>query len=167
MAAYKSLGRRLSQPIRSLVNDYYEVLKDTAVTLKRKPFRAVTLSLISAAGAYLWRTNPTHTTYCDEILQYSNEISQCSVYTRNPVAQDYINHVIYLNCNSSLKYINLGFLSLVVERPHAKDCANYLETCKELQPRWWQYRVLDVGVANKWLLLEREMVDFDVINIEI
>lgn len=148
--------------MRSMINDYHEVFKETAISLRRKPPRAVALFLMSTGGAYLWSTNPTHATYYDEILQYSNEISQCSIYTRNEGAQDYVGHVIYLNCNSSLKYINLGFLSIMVELPHSRDCANYLETCKELQPRWWRYRILDVGVANKWRLLEREMVDFDV-----
>ena len=155
---------RLGRSLKNIADDYVIVTKDLATNLRQHPLRL--LSLVVAGGTFtaMWRKNPDMDSYLEEILTYSNELSQCSELTRNPAAKEYIERLLLSNCHNLLSYVNLGILSLVVERRRSEDCFNYSMACRHLQPRWWSLHhwIVDVGVWGRWRVIEKEMIDFDV-----
>ena len=155
---------RWGRSLKNIVDDYATVTKDTATSLRQRPFRL--LSLVAGVGTFtaMWRKNPDMDSYLEELLAYSNEISQCSELTRNLAAKRYIERLLLLKCHGLLSYVNLGILSFVVERRKIEDCSNYAVSCRHLQPRWWSlpHWIVDVGVWGKWRVMEKEMVNFDV-----
>ena len=155
---------KLGQPLKVILDDYVAVSKDLASTARQRPLR--TLLYLATGGILVttWKKRPDLDGYINDILEYSNEIGQCSEAIRNSRAQSYIGRIIRLNSDGYLRYINLGLVAIVMERSSAPACKNYHETCKHLQPGMlsaW-HRVIDVGLWGHWLQLERNMVDFDV-----
>ena len=155
---------RWSRPLRNIFTDYVAVATDLVQSAKKKPIKFIIICTIGTTCAVMWRKIPDMDVYRDEVVQYSNELSQCSELTRNPRSQLYIEKLLLLDCSGSLRYINLGLCSVILERPNYKDCYNFTEVCPHLQPQWWttHRRLIDVGFWNKWWLLEQNMTDFDV-----
>lgn len=153
-----------SRPLRSVLTDYKAVSKDILKYAKTKPLRFTSILTIGTLSAAAWTKNPDMNGFVDEVVHYSNEISQCSEQTLDPNAQMVIERHILDIANHYLFYINLGIFSVVLRRTYYKECSNFTEICPQLMPEWWtvKERVVDVGVWNKWCLLERAMVDFDV-----
>ena len=162
----KADGRleRWSRPLRNAFNDYVYVAKDVGVYIKTHPFKFSIMCVAASALAVLWVKNPDINEYREEILCYSNEISQCSEQTRNPDAHKYITNLINMHCTGLLQHVNLGFLTLVLKRPNYRDCLSYPQRCSYLQPKWWEYhnRILDVGFWGQWWALKKRMIDFDI-----
>ena len=132
--------------------------------MKTHPFKTSLMCVAGVAMTMMWKKNPDTHTYTDEVLWYSNEISQCSQQTRNQDAHTYISDIVNMKCTGRLQHVDLGFFSVVVERPFSEGCHTYSETCTYLQPRWSDYwnRVVDVGFWNRWWILKQQMADFDV-----
>ena len=138
--------------------------EDAATSLRKRPLRLLSLVVGVVGTTAMWRKNPKMDTYLEEIHAYCNELTQCSELTTNPVAKAYIERLLLANCHGNLSYINLGILSILVEKRKNDDCSNFNVTCHHLQPRWWAFHhsIVDIGVWGKWRILEREMVNFDV-----
>ena len=155
---------RWSRPLRNAINDYVTVAKDVVKYAKDKPVR-FGFTVTGGAGCILmWRRNPDMDDYMSEVIEYSNEISQCSPATRSFEAQKYLERLLLSDSQHSLQYINLGLCSIVMERPVYKYCYNYSEVCPHLQSRWstFRQRFVDIGFWNKWWFLQQNMIDFDV-----
>ena len=155
---------KLGQPLKVILDDYVAVSKDIASNARQRPIK--TLLYLATGGTLVttWKKRPDLDGYINDVLEYSNEIGECSEVTRSSRAQSYISRIIQLNSDGYLRYINLGLVAIVMTRSSAPACKNYHETCKHLQPGLlsaWQ-RVMDVGFWGRWLQLERNMVDFDV-----
>lgn len=155
---------RSLEKLKNLLNDYVIVGKDVVVYAKVKPVRFTSLVLASIGCVLLWRRNPDLEDFIAEVVEYSNEISQCSRETKNFQAQEYLERFLLKDSQKSLQYINLGVCSVIVERLNYKDCYNYSEVCPHLQSRWstLSRRFVDFGLWNKWWLLQKNMIDFDV-----
>ena len=155
---------RLGRSLKNAVDDYVVVTKDAATSLRKRPLRLLSLVVGVVGTTAMWRKNPRMDSYLEEMHAYCNELTQCSELTTNPVAKAYIERLLLANCHGNLNYVNLGILSLLVERRRNSECSNYNETCRHLQPRWWNYHrsIVDVGVWGKWRVMEKEMAEFDV-----
>ena len=155
---------RWSGRFKSMMGDYATVCKDVLEYAKKKPFRFTTMITIGSLAGVSWKKNPDMNGFMNEVLQYSNEISSCSELTRNPAAQGIIEGHLLGICNRSLDHVNLGVCSLIIRLPNYKDCRNFMETCPQLKPHWWtmRERIVDVGFWDKWWLLEKHMIDYDV-----
>lgn len=160
------LGRAkgLGQPIRAILTDYIEVFKDLAKGARRRPFKASFYLSVGSLITAAVRTRPDYAQYLNDVLGYANELSLCSEQVRNPQAKNYIDDVITSHSDKRLTYVNLGVAALIIRKPSSAYCCNFQETCSSLQPRLWTLtqRVVDVGVAGHWLLLDTELKDFDV-----
>ena len=155
---------RWGQPVKTILNDYVDVTKDALSGMWKHPVKALLYALSGGAIVAAWKKRPDFAGYVNDVLEYSNEISQCSTVIRNPHAQAYIERCIHLKSEGYLLYMNFGIFSIILLRKHSPECKNYHETCKHLQPKFWTVyeRVVDVGFWGKWHVLEQQMVDFDV-----
>ncbi len=152
------------QPLRVIFLDYLEVGRDVAAGARRRPLKALFYGFLAGLIGASWRRTPDLASFENNVLEYSNELSMCSKPLRNPHAQSYIERLISLKSESHLRYTSLGVCSVVTRRVSVPECCNYHEVCPHLRPRWWTgyNRVVDVGVWGRWLLLERNMLDFDI-----
>ncbi len=155
---------RWTQPLRNAIDDYMQVAKDTRESVKSHPYRFTIMCLIGGALTAMWLKNPDHHSYTEEVLCYSNEISQCSEHTRNKEAHRYVSDVINKQCTGLLCHINLGVLSVVITTPSYKECYIYPQRCSYLQPKWNDYwtRIVDIGFWNQWWFLKKQMTNFDI-----
>lgn len=151
-------------PLKAIVVDYIEVTKDLLVEAKQRPLKTILYLLTGGVAVSTWRRRPSYACYLKEVMNYSNEMGMCSESLLNPQAKAYVDHVLRLNADSYLRYVNFGLFGVIIQRNYSPSCANYAETCEYLQPRIWKTfdRVIDVGVWGKWIELEKRMVDFDV-----
>jgi len=156
--------RKWGHPLRAILEDYAEVTKELVSDARRHPLKTLSYCMSGALVIATWRKRPDYADYINDVLEYSNEIAQCSQELRNPHSEAYINSIINLDAGSHLRYISLGVCAVVLQRVHSPDCKNYHQTCKYLQPRLWlvHHRVVDVGGWGRWWWLEKNMVDFDV-----
>ena len=155
---------RWTQPLRNAADDYLHVAKDSGEYIKTHPYKFTIMCVIGGALSAMWFKNPNNHSYKDEVLCYSNEISQCSKQTRNKESHRYISDIINKQCTGLLQHVNLGFLSIVITRPNYKECYVYPQRCSYLQPKWTDYltRIVDVGFWNQWWILKKQMADFDI-----
>lgn len=152
------------QPLRIIFLDYVEVGRDIATGIRRSPLKALVYGFMAGILGTSWRRNPDMASFVNNVLEYSNELSMCGETERNPAALAHIERLISLNSDGYLRRINLGVCSVVMQRVSSPQCCGYHEVCPHLQPRVWHayQRILDIGVWGRWLLLERNMVDFDI-----
>lgn len=155
---------KLGQPIRAILSDYVDVFSELFISCKKRPIK--TLVYLSLGGMIMtgFIKRPDRTSYVNDVLEYSNELSMCSEIVRSPKAKQYIDTLITMETDGYLGYINLGIAALIIRKSHSTYCSNYHDTCSMLQPRFWHMHemVVDVGVWSRWLLLETEMNEYDV-----
>ena len=163
MLAVRALAR-LGRPLKDILTDYVEVARDLVQGAKQRPLKAVLYLTTTSAFTVTWRKRPDYAGYLDDVVNYANELGMCSEAVRRPSAKRYVDNISKLHSDGRLKYVNLGVVAVILKRWYSPTCANYHETCKHLQPRWWtaRERVVDVGFWGRWRNLEIEMRDFDV-----
>ncbi len=157
-------AKGLGQPIRAILSDYVEVFKDLGKAAWKRPFKATVYISVGSLITAVVKMRPDYSLYLNDVLNYANELSMCSEEVRNPRAKEYIDDIIVCHNDRRLTYVNLGVTALIIRKPHSDHCCNFQETCTSLQPRMWTIgqRVVDVGVAGHWLLLDTELKDYDV-----
>ena len=150
--------------MRDIMADYIDVSKDILMGFKKKPVRSTCWMASGGVILACYRRCPNLTSYRNEVIEYSNELGLCANAARNNESKLYIDRISTILSDGCIKFVNLGVCSLVIEQPRSLRCHNYHNTCKHLQPRIWTfyYRIVDIGVWNEWLLLNKKMVDFDI-----
>lgn len=152
------------QPLRDIMMDYAEVSKDIMQGFRTRPAKSIFWLVCSGIIIGFQKRCPSLNSYRNEVIEYSNELGLCAEAARNNQTKLYIDRVSTLLINGHVQHVNLGVCSLLLLRPQSVNCLNYHSTCKHLKPPIWTFhqRIVDVGVWNQWVLLNRKMVDFDV-----
>ena len=155
-------------PLKNIIFDYAEVIKDIGFDSKKHPVKYLTWCLLGGVIVAFHKKRPDLKSYESEVLEYSNELGLCAASSINLSTKRYIDDVSTLLCDGCITHVNLGICSLIVRRPYSIHCSNYHQVCSHLQSRIWTFhhRVIDIGIWNKWLVLNKTMVDFDVNNEE-
>ena len=147
-----------------MAEDYKSAAKDTVTDIKSRPRKAaVIFSLLGAAFA-AFETNPSERAFKDICVENTNVLIQVPHYSRKPDAERYVNEVRWLKNQDRLEFHNFGICSIVLRRDFAEQCDLYEAQCKYLQPALeaTHERLIDVGLFNHWIFLEKAMQDFDV-----
>lgn len=131
----------------------------------KKPGRTAVVFGLLGGAIYLACSNPNELSFHDQVITSQNDLIELSDDVRNRSSLD---HVLYLNqCfkERTLHRFNLGFLSLLIRLDVNPQNALYAYQCQYLKPSYKSYiqdRLVDVGIAGKWRLLDYYMSDFDV-----
>lgn len=162
--AFIGRASKWGQPLKSILVDYIEVSKDVLRDLKSNPAKAITISAIGSTIIAFVKKCPDLNSYKHEVIEYSNELGLCAEVNRNHKTKLYIDEVSSLLGDCHVEHWNLGVCSLILQTPCSSKCQNYHEVCEYLQPRKWMlyHKIIDIGMWNRWLILTRRMVDFDV-----
>jgi len=150
---------------QNVLKDYRQAIQDTYTDAIEKPRKSyVYLSLIGLL-TYLYKTNPESNSFKAEVINYQNLMSLVGEPIRNVDCYNYLNNLNDLDNQRLLEKFNLLFLTIFVRKEFSSNLKIYPANCKYLQPSYLDYlsnRIVDVGIANKWILLDKKLKDFDV-----
>ncbi|XP_067426802.1 mitochondrial import inner membrane translocase subunit Tim29 [Thunnus thynnus] len=149
---------------RSLVSDYKEACREMVVGAWERPVKAsVYVSLLGGAWACFY-TKPDDSSFDATLVEYSNQLGLLSPWIRSGPSDGHIQSLVKLRNEGRLRHASLGLLSLVYHADYDPDTTLYEAQCSNLSVPWRELpqRVLDVGFAGRWWILDSKMKDFDV-----
>ncbi|XP_062295096.1 mitochondrial import inner membrane translocase subunit Tim29 [Scomber scombrus] len=149
---------------RGLVTDYKEAVREIFVGAWERPVKAsVYMSLLGGAGACVY-SKPDDSSFDATLLEYSNQLGLLSPWIRNGASDGHVQNLVKLRNDGRLRHTSLGLLSLVYHADYDPDTTLYEAQCSNLSVPWREIpgRMLDVGFAGRWWILDSKMKDFDV-----
>ncbi|XP_060758508.1 mitochondrial import inner membrane translocase subunit Tim29 [Neoarius graeffei] len=155
---------RASVWCRSLLSDYKEACREIFVGAYERPFKA-SLYMALLGGTYAcYYTNPDYTSFQSRILESSNQLALLSPWIRSGTSDGHVQNLAKLRNEGRLRYISLGVVSLAYMVDYDPESSLYEARCSALSVPWAQLpdRVLDVGFAGRWWVLENKMENYDI-----
>ncbi|XP_071330921.1 mitochondrial import inner membrane translocase subunit Tim29 [Trachinotus anak] len=149
---------------RGLVSDYKDACKEMVVGARERPVKAsVYMTLLGGAWA-CFHTKPDQSSFEGALLECSNQLALLSPWIRNGTSDGHVQSLVKLRNEGRLRHASLGLLSLVYSASYDPDTTLYEAQCSNVSDPWWQFpkRVLDVGFAGRWWILDSKMQDYDV-----
>ncbi|XP_053504721.1 mitochondrial import inner membrane translocase subunit Tim29 [Ictalurus furcatus] len=149
---------------RSLLSDYKEACREIFVGAYERPFKA-SLYVALLGGAYgCYYTNPDDTSFQSRILETSNQLALLSPWIRSGTSDGHVQSLAKLRNEGRLRYVSLGIISLAYVADYDPETSLYEARCSALSVPWAQLRerVLDVGFAGRWWVLENKMENYDI-----
>ncbi|OQV21705.1 putative Uncharacterized protein C19orf52 [Hypsibius exemplaris] len=155
------------KPVKFLIqvaDDYKNVAKDALVDAKSRPWRSSVILAGATAAYFAWQNNPPERSFVDALLESNNDLIQVPATARNSVSECFLVSAHRFRSADRLKYVNIGLCSLMLHEDFNRSCDVYQAHCKYLLPSVFTFydRLVDVGVFNRWIRLERAMENFDV-----
>lgn len=149
---------------KNLYADYKEVFVDTIKDCKERPLRASVYSTVLGSAYYLHKHNPDEDSYREHLIQYSIKLMQVGESIRNPISVQYVKWLEQCSNQGIIRRFNIGIISLIWLDNYDKECSLYKAVCPYLKPRYLTIyeRIIDVGLLDKWWMLEKKMIDYDV-----
>lgn len=124
---------------------------------------AIYVALLGTAG-YLMKTNPNESSFKEQLVNNTNDLLLLSDAIRNPRADSHTQKVMQYANAGRIRRLNLGVCSLMWLDNYEKGVDVYNAHCDPLKVGWLDLkeRVVDIGIMNRWLLLQDSMTDFDI-----
>lgn len=148
----------------SLLGDYKEACRETVVGAWERPLKAgVYLSLLGGAWACV-HTNPDEGSFEASMTEMANQLGLLSPWIRNGLSDGHVQKLTKIHSQGCLRYVSLGVVSLTYRADYDPDSSLYEARCSALSVPWRELpdRLLDVGFAGHWWVLEAKMKDYDV-----
>ncbi|XP_063069739.1 mitochondrial import inner membrane translocase subunit Tim29 isoform X2 [Engraulis encrasicolus] len=150
--------------IKGMYGDYKEACREIVVGARDRPIKAgVYLGLLGGAYA-CFITNPGEGSFDAEVMDVSNQLALLSPWIRNGVSDGHVQKMAKLRSQGRLRYLSLGLVSLEYQAEYDPDANLYEAVCSPLSVPWRELheRVVDVGFAGRWWVLDNKMKDYDV-----
>lgn len=149
---------------RSLLSDYKEACREMVVGARERPVKAsVYVTLLGGAWACS-HTKPDCSSFEAALLDRSAQLGLLSPWNRNGTSDSHVQSLVKLHNEGRLRHASLGLLSLVYYADYDPNITLYEAQCSTLSVRWRELpqRVLDVGFAGRWWILDSKMQEYDV-----
>jgi hypothetical protein len=147
-----------------VLEDYKMVVIETGQDMKERPIKAgIYIGLLGAIG-FLGKTNPSEGSFREELLENMDELLLIGEPIRNPNSDGHMQKLMWCYNNDQIRRLNLGVCSLMWQDNFAKEVDLFEAQCKPLKVGWldMKERVLDIGIAGRWLWLNKAMIDYDI-----
>ena len=160
---YKHTLGSARKSIKAAAEDYRVVFKETAEDVRARPLATGLKLCAAAAFGAACATAPSERDYVDAITTAETELIECG----GAVKREAVRHVdwrMQLRDRGLLRHLWLGPVSLVLRREEPERLQRF-DAAYESFPK--QLRALpdslvDVGVAGRWLRLQKVMVEYDI-----
>ncbi|XP_067273812.1 mitochondrial import inner membrane translocase subunit Tim29 [Pseudorasbora parva] len=149
---------------RSLLSDYKEACREAVLGARERPVKAsVYLGLLGGMYACFY-TNPDDDSFETSLLVTSNRLALLSPWIRSATSDGHVQSLVKLRNEGKLRYVSLGIASLTYYTDYNSESSLYEAHCSAISVPWTELpkRVLDVGFAGRWWVLENKMKDFDI-----
>lgn len=147
-----------------MASDYKDACRDIFVSARERPLKASAyVALVGGAWAS-FQTKPDRCSFETELLERCNQLGLLSPWIRSPTSDGHVQSLVKLRNEGRLRHVSLGLFSLVFRYDHDPDVALYEAQCSNLSVPWKELpeRLLDVGFAGRWWILDSKMSDYDV-----
>ncbi|XP_066499134.1 mitochondrial import inner membrane translocase subunit Tim29 [Hoplias malabaricus] len=160
----KLKNSRVGAWCRSLLNDYKEACREAVVGARERPIKACVYAVLLGGSYACYRTNPDQASFQSQLLETSNKLALLSPWIRSGVSDGHVQRMAKLRNEGRVRYISLGVASLTYVVDFDPDSSLYEAQCSALKLPWSQLpeRLLDVGFAGRWWVLEQKMKDYDI-----
>ncbi|XP_073691435.1 mitochondrial import inner membrane translocase subunit Tim29 [Garra rufa] len=149
---------------RSLLGDYKEACREAVLGARERPLKAsVYFGLLGGMYACYY-TNPDDASFETSLLETSNRLALLSPWIRSGTSDGHIQTLVKLRNEGRLRYASLGVASLTYFTDYDSESSLYEARCSAISVPWSELpkRLLDVGFAGRWWMLDRKMKDFDI-----
>ncbi|XP_022071086.2 mitochondrial import inner membrane translocase subunit Tim29 [Acanthochromis polyacanthus] len=149
---------------RSLVSDYKEAGREMVVGAWERPLKASVYGTLLGGAYACFYTKPDRTSFEADLLERSNQLGLLSPWIRSGTSDGHVQNLVKLRNEGRLRHASLGLLSLMYRSDYDPDVTLYEAQCSNLSVPWRELpqRVLDVGFAGRWWILDSKMKDYDV-----
>ncbi|XP_051980919.1 mitochondrial import inner membrane translocase subunit Tim29-like [Xyrauchen texanus] len=158
------LNSRAGVWCHSLVGDYKEACREVVLGARERPLKAsVYLSLLGGMYACFY-TNPDDASFETSLLETSNRLAPLSPWIRSGTSDGHVQSLVKLRNEGRLRYASLGIASLTYYTNYDHDSSLYEARCSAISVPWAELpkRILDVGFAGRWWMLDHKMKDYDI-----
>lgn len=134
------------------------------VGARERPLKAsLYVSLLGGAWA-CFHTKPNRSSFEAALLDSSNHLGLLSPWIRSATSDGHVQRLVKLRNEGRLCHASLGLLSVVYQADYDPDTTLYEAKCSNLSVPWRELpqRVLDIGFAGHWWILNSKMKDYDV-----
>ncbi|XP_055326960.1 mitochondrial import inner membrane translocase subunit Tim29 [Sitodiplosis mosellana] len=149
---------------KGLVTDYRDVFLGVIQQLKEKPIRAAIYGGLGGAAVYTFKHNPNEVDFIQQLREYNVRMVMIDPVCQNPISSQYLIFVERCYNEGIVRKLNLGIFSLLWLDNYNRALGLYKTTCSFTQPELltWHQRIIDVGFLDKWWIIEKKMIDFDI-----
>ncbi|KAL4658074.1 hypothetical protein GN956_G1893 [Arapaima gigas] len=148
----------------SLLGDYREACREVLIGARERPLKAcIYVGLLGGAWA-CYHTNPDDTSFESNLLNMANKLGLLSPWIRSRLSDSHVQGLLQLQNQGRLRYVSLGMVSMMYRADYDPASSLYEARCSFLSVPWSELpgRVLDVGFAGRWWVLDARMRDYDV-----
>lgn len=149
---------------RGLLSDYKEACREAVLGARERPLKAsVYLGLLGGMYTCCY-TNPDDTSFETSLLETSNRLALLSPWIRSGTSDGHVQTLVKLRNEGKLRYASLGIASLTYYTDYDPESSLYEARCSAISVPWSELpkRVLDVGFAGRWWVLDHKMKEFDI-----
>lgn len=149
---------------KQVATDYKDVGKSILKSAHDRPRRAAILYGSGIFSYYCLTTNPTYQSYLAQLRQYQCDVTFVAEPMRNPKAIQYMQFMEQCHNQGILKRMSFGIFSIMWIADFNDGLNLYKAVCPYLGPeiKTFHTRIVDVGILDKWFLVERNLKDYDV-----
>ena len=152
------------QYLLGIANDYKEAGQDILKDMKDKPLKSAFYIGTLSTLIYFCRHNPTEDSFREQLQNNANDLLLLSDLIRNPVSDSHVQKLISGYNEGVVRRLNLGVCSLMWLDNYDPQVDLYKAQCKPLKVGWLEMRerIVDIGVLERWIYMEKAMIDYDV-----
>lgn len=149
---------------RSLLSDYKEACREMVVGAWERPLKTSLYAALLGGAWACFHTRPDQASFEAALLERSNQLGLLSPWIRNGVSDGHVQSLVRLRNEGRLRYASLGLLCVVYGPDYDPGTMLYEARCANLSLPWRELpqRLLDVGFAGCWWVLDSKMKDYDV-----
>lgn len=147
-----------------IMRDYKSSTVNIFTDIRDRPIKAsVYITSLCVAG-YLCSTNPDENSFDRALVNASNDLLQVSDLVRNQISDMHLQSLLEMRNKGVLRRMNLGVCSIIWRDNYGANLGLFDSSCKHLKVPWKEFpkRIIDVGIHERWLYIERAMIDYDV-----
>ncbi|KAL2717714.1 mitochondrial import inner membrane translocase subunit Tim29 [Vespula squamosa] len=149
---------------KNLYIDYKEVTIDTIKDCKSHPIRTSIYSIVLGSTYYLYKHNPDEDSFREHLLENAIKLMQVGETIRNEISVQHVEILEKYYNEGIVRRLSIGILSIIWLDNYDKECSLYKAVCPYLRPRYLNFyeRIIDIGFLDRWWILDRKMIDYDI-----
>lgn len=149
---------------KGLLNDYRDVAIDVYKDVKTKPAKAAAIGSTFGIIYYCAIHNPDEKSFRDAYLRAANEVLLVNPSMQNPMTVSHLRYIEQAYNHKLIRRLNFGIGSIVWVDLYSETSDIYEAHCDYLQLSYTEFgsRILDIGFLDRWWVLSKKMIDFDV-----
>uniref|UniRef100_A0A1I8B7T0 Uncharacterized protein n=1 Tax=Meloidogyne hapla TaxID=6305 RepID=A0A1I8B7T0_MELHA len=148
-----------------LAHDYSAAVKDLALDVRQKPFKAIISASFVFGLSYAYHDNPNERELRNRLADLRQKMVLIPVTIHSRRSDDCLEKYTKLLNEKRMDFLNFWFFTLLVERRYNPNC-NSNEANERITRQWpwielWR-NCFDFGIFGHFLMLDKSFNDCDI-----